>query len=267
METMEALNLIYYSPTGTTQTIVREIGHGLGLSPIAEYNISSTKTDSGFELSNRGLTVIGMPTYSGRLPIDAIERLKKFHANNAPAVIVAVYGNRAFEDALLELKEIASNSGFNVIAAAAFIGEHSYSTVDKPLAQGRPDKLDLIQCADFARRVHSKMMGLKGKNEVSELEVPGNYPYKERKQLDEAISPETDFAKCTKCGICVDACPTNAITINDEVITNKELCTWCCACIKSCPVDARFFNNPIINATKERLYSICTERKEPEFFL
>lgn len=264
---MESLNLIYYSPTGTTQTVVREIGHGLGLSPIAEYNISSTKTDSGYEISNRGLTVIGMPTYSGRLPIDAIERLKKFHANNAPAVIVAVYGNRAFEDALLELKEIASNCGFNVIAAAAFIGEHSYSTVDKPLAQGRPDKLDLIQCADFARRVHSKMMGLKDKKEFLDLVVPGNFPYKERKQLDEAISPETDFAKCTKCGICVDVCPTNAIKINDEVITNKSLCTWCCACIKSCPEDARFFDNPIINATKERLYSICTERKEPELFL
>jgi len=264
---MDTLNLIYYSPTGTTQKIVKEIGHALDLSPVAEYNISSTKTDSGCELGNSGLTVIGVPTYGGRLPISAVERLKKFHVQNTPAVIVVVYGNRAFEDALLELKEIVSNCGFNIIAAAAFIGEHSYSSVDKPLAQGRPDKLDLIKCLDFARLIQSKMVQLKSKIEMAEIEVPGNYPYKERKPLDELISPETDFSKCTKCGICVDVCPTNAITINDEVVTNKELCTWCCACIKRCPEDARFFDSPIINATKEKLLSLCTERKEPEFFL
>lgn len=264
---MEILNLVYYSPTGTTQKIVKKIGEELGLNLIEEYSITSRHSDFRPVISNNCLTIIGLPTYGGRLPLIAVEKLKKLKANNEPVIIVVVYGNRAYEDSLLELKEIVSNCGFRIIAAAAFIGEHSFSSIDKPIAKGRPDKLDLIKCNDFSRRVHSKINELKNKDEISEIDIPGNYPYKERSQLSVSISPETDNAKCNNCGTCLDICPSNAITINQAVITNKELCMWCCACIRNCPNEARFFDNPTINGIKERLHSICAERKEPEFFV
>ena len=264
---MENLNLIYYSPTGTTQRIVREIGQNLGLKLISENNLAENKFESIPKVSDNCLTIIGMPVYSGRLPITVIESLKKLQSNQSPAVIVVVYGNRAYEDSLLELKEIAGNFGFKVVAGAAFIGEHSYSTHDKPIAKNRPDEKDLEKCRDFARMITEKFKDIKDISSLSEPDIPGNYPYKERKPSNSAIHPETDKNLCTLCGICAEVCPTNAITIQDTVITDGELCTLCCACVKYCPEDARFFDHPAVNAIRENLFLNCFERKEPEYFV
>ncbi len=264
---MENLSLIYYSPTGTTQEIVREIGQNLGLKLISENNLAENKSESVPKATDNCLTIIGMPVYSGRLPITVIETLKKLQSNQSPAVIVVVYGNRAYEDSLLELKEIASNCGFNVIAGAAFIGEHSYSTHEKPIAKNRPDDQDLEKCRDFARMITEKLKNSKDVNSLSEPEIPGNYPYRERKPLSAAIHPETYKELCTLCGVCADVCPTNAITIQGTVITDGELCTLCCACVKYCPEDARFFDHPAVNAIRDNLVLNCSERKEPVYFV
>ncbi|MCK3686430.1 EFR1 family ferrodoxin [Maribellus sp. YY47] len=261
---METLSLIYYSPTKTTQKIVREIGQNMGLKLISENNIAENKIESMPKAANNCLTIIGMPVYAGRLPITAIDRLKKIQSNQSPVVIVVVYGNRDYDDSLLELNEIASNCGFKVIAGAAFIGEHSYSTNEKPIAKNRPDQQDLEKCRDFARMITEK---LKDINSRSELNIPGNYPYKERKQLPATIHPETDNDRCNQCGICVDSCPANAITIQETVITNGELCTLCCACVKYCPDEARTLDTPIVNTIRENLFLNCSIRKEPEYFI
>ncbi|MFA9392781.1 MAG: 4Fe-4S binding protein [Prolixibacteraceae bacterium] len=263
---MDTINLMHYSPTGTTQKVVKEIGQNLELKLTSEYNITKIQTESISEVSDNCLTIIGVPVYGGRLPMIAVDALRKFHSNHSPAVIVVVYGNRAFEDSLLELNEIVSTCGFHVIAAAAFIGEHSYSSIDKPIAPGRPDKLDLMKCNDFSKMILDKLNSLKQGNKISEIDIPGNYPYKQRNQLPVNIYPETNNAKCDNCGICVDICPSNAIT-NYPITTNGELCTWCCACVKVCPNEARIFDNPTINAVKDRLFSACSDRKEPKYFI
>jgi len=264
---METLSLIYYSPTGTTQKIVREIGQNMGLKLISENNISENKTELMPKTTNNCLTIIRLPVYGGRLPIKAIELLKKLQSNQSPLVIVVVYGNRNYDDSLLELKEIANNCGFKIIAGAAFIGEHSFSSNEKPIAKNRPDKQDIEKCKDFARMITEKLKDTKDINMVSELDIPGSYPYKERNKLPVTVHPETDNNLCNKCGICVDSCPTNAITIKETVITNGELCTWCCACVKNCPHEARIFDNPTINAFKEKLFLNCSKRKEPVYFV
>lgn len=264
---MDTLNLVYYSPTGTTQKIVKKIGQNLGLNLTSESDITKTQKEFKTEISDKGLTIIGVPVYGGRLPINAIDALKKVHSNHSPVVIVVVYGNRAFEDSLLELNEIVSNCGFNVIAAAAFIGEHSFSSIKEPIAHGRPDKQDFIKCSDFSRIILDKLNKLKQGNSNSILDLPGKYPYKQRGQLPVNIYPKTDNTKCDNCGICVDICPSNAITISPIITTKGELCTWCCACVKACPNEARTFDNPTINPIKERLFSACSDRKEPEYFI
>ena len=171
------------------------------------------------------------------------------------------------DDSLLELKEIVNTCGFKIIAAAAFIGEHSYSTDQKPIAKDRPDKEDLEKCRNFAEKVIEKLCKIKDTNQFVEIDLPGNYPYKERKNFPDSIHPETDNGLCTQCGICVDVCPTSAITMQEAVMTNGELCTLCCACVKRCPTDARILDNPNINAIKESLFLNCSTRKEPVYFL
>ena len=264
---METLSLIYYSPTGSTRKIVREIGQNMGLKLISEINIAKNKTESFPETSNNCLTIIGMPVYGGRLPITAIETLKKLQSNQSPAVIVVVYGNREYDDSLLELQEIAKDCGFKIVAGAAFIGEHSYSTKEKPIAKNRPDGQDLEKCRDFARLITEKLKNTKNIKSLSELAIPGNYPYRDRKKLPATVHPETDNTLCTLCGICMEVCPTNAITIQETVITNGELCTLCCACVKYCPEEARTLDNPLVNAIKEKLLLNCSIRKEPVFFV
>ena len=263
LETINALNLIYYSPTGTTQKIVREISENIGLKLISENNIAENIIES-IPIAKNCLTIIGLPVYGGRLPITAIETLEKIQSNQSPVVIVVVYGNRDYDDSLLELQEITNNCGFNIIAGAAFIGEHSFSLDDKPIAKNRPDKQDLEKCKNFAKLITKKLKHL---NKLTTLTIPGNYPYKERKQLPATVHPETNHEQCDLCGICADVCPTNAISIQDLVITDGELCTLCCACVKYCPEDARTFDNPAINEIRERLILNCSIRKEPVFFV
>ena len=60
---MEALNLIYYSPTGTTQKIIREIGQNLNFKTISENNISENNTELISDITSNSLTVIGLPVY------------------------------------------------------------------------------------------------------------------------------------------------------------------------------------------------------------
>ncbi|MDV7186059.1 EFR1 family ferrodoxin [Lutibacter sp. TH_r2] len=264
---METLSLVYYSPTGTTQKIVREIGQNTGLKLIAENNLAENNFNLQTETSNNSLTIIGLPVYGGRLPLAALENLKKLKSNQSPVVIVVVYGNRDFDDALLELKQITSDCGFKVVAGAVFIGEHSYSTDEKPVAKDRPDAKDLETCKNFAKKITSKLKRNKNLNKLSEVVIPGNFPYKERNQLPVTLYPETNNAICNQCGTCVDVCPTNAITIEDTVITNGELCTWCCACVKYCPHEARIFSNSTINTIQNRLYQNFSTRKEPVFFM
>jgi len=264
---MDALSLIYYSPTGTTQKIVREIGKNIGLNLISENNIAPNKIGSIAPISNNCLTIIGLPVYSGRLPITVIETLKKLQSNQSPVVIVVVYGNRAYDDSLLELKDIVSNCGFKIVAAGAFIGEHSYSINEKPIAKNRPDKQDLEKCRDFAGMIIEKLRDIQDIGTFQDIDIPGNYPYKDHKQFPATIYPDTDNNLCTLCGICADSCPTNAITIKDTVITNGELCTVCCACVKNCPEAARSLDNVVVNATRDKLFLNCSIRKEPIYFI
>ena len=264
---MGILNLIYFSPTGTTKKVLETIGRNLTISTIKEYNITKYLEAYNFpDNSENTLTVIGMPVYSGRIPADAAERLRQFKTNNSPAILVVVYGNRAYEDSLKELRDIAIQIGFKILGAAAFIGEHSYSTSKNPLAEGRPDKSDLLLAKQFALNINNKLKNLTTINNIEYLKIPGNYPYRDKNSAP-VISPETKESICTLCKTCERVCPTNAVTVSNTVITDKSLCIWCSACIKSCPVNARYFDNPVIDKITAKLVNLCSEYRKPEFFI
>ena len=253
------ISLIYYSPTGTTQKILTQLAKELEPQIITEIDLTK-EGNTNIEIDEDDICIIGAPVYGGRIALTAIERIQKLKANNAKAIVIAVYGNRAYEDALLELKDTATECGFETIAAAAFIAEHSFSSPEKPIAHGRPDKDDFAQIAEFAKQLKAKI----DKGDFSTPKIHGNKPYKDRSQLP-ALTPETVTEKCTNCGKCIAICPTNAIEVGGK--TNPELCTWCFACIKACPQGGRIFDNPAINGLKDKLLNMCAERREPEFFL
>ena len=43
---------------------------------------------------------------------------------------------------------------------------------------------------------------------------------------------------CTACGNCADACPVDAITVDDVAVIDAGACTDCGTCVDECPVDA-----------------------------
>nr|WP_320009707.1 4Fe-4S binding protein [uncultured Desulfobulbus sp.] len=263
---IQKVRLITFSPTGTTQKIIENIAEGLAAQQIEQMNLTLPQPEvQDNDFSSDELAVIGAPVYAGRLPLDAIKRFQQLRAKKTPALLVVVYGNRAFEDALLELKELALSQGFLPIAGAAFIGEHSFATQDVPIANGRPDDQDVQQAVHLGSKLREKITALQSWKELSDLLLPGNHPYRERHALN--ISPVTKASACTLCGTCATLCPTGAISIEETaVLTDTEACILCCACIKGCPEQARIWESSTVPDIAHKLNANCSERKEPKFF-
>ena len=266
---LDRVRLLYFSPTGTTGKILKAIAEGLGVDKPQHIDLTSPKTRTGKGRKIKGgLTIIGVPVYTGRVALEAVRGLEQFTTNDAPAVIVVVYGNRECEDALLELQNIISGFGFTPIAGAAFIGEHSFSTESTPIARGRPDSEDIDRARSFGAMIQKKISNIKLLRSMPPIVVPGNFPYRERGPTRDT-SPETSDALCIKCGKCIDVCPVAIITLKeDSVTTDKEKCTLCCACVKNCPTKARRLEDPLLTQfIREKLSVMCSNRKEPEFYL
>jgi len=264
---VNAVKLVYFSPTGATRKVLQNIAAGMQAVQVDEINLTPPDADSR-EIAQLGheLTVIGMPVYAGRLPVQAAARLRRLRGDHTPAVLVVVYGNRKYEDALVELVDLSQAAGFVPVAGGAFIGEHSYTSAEKPLSAGRPDADDLAQAAQFGKGIRTKLETIHSLEDLPPLVVPGNRPYKPLKPSDD-ITPETDEMLCTLCECCMKVCPTAAITINDRVETNAAKCIVCCACIKVCPTEARIMRDERVLKIANWLYEDYAARKEPEIFL
>jgi ferredoxin len=179
---------------------------------------------------------------------------------------VVVYGNREYEDALLELNDLVAEAGFAPIAGGAFIGEHSFDNEAMPIATGRPDEQDLEKAVTFGRAIRQKMACTDRLDGLVPLRVPGNSPYKKWSKWP-GVAPTTRETVCIQCETCITVCPTAAITINGTLKTNTDACIVCCACVKACPTGARVADHPRINKSREWLSTNCRTRKEPETFL
>lgn len=258
--------LIYFSPTQTTRKVIEGIAQGVRIVTVEHIDLTPPEAMAKeFAEIHDELAIIGAPVYSGRLPTEMISRFRRIRGNGTPAVVVVAYGNRAYEDALLELRDLALEAGFRPIAAGAFIGEHSFSNGAAPIAVGRPDGEDMRKAGEFGRMVREKLKIMPAFDEMSPLQVPGNFPYKERGGLSN-ISPVTQERICAKCGKCAPVCPTAAITGRDTVVTDASLCIRCCACAKTCSLGARMIDDPRIRQVSEQLSMNCRERKEPETY-
>jgi ferredoxin len=264
---LKTVTLAYFSPTGTTKKVVESIAETIGAKDVKEIDLTSPDVMTRkFDEIKEGLVILGAPVYGGRIPAEAEERFKKLKGNGIPAVVAVVYGNREYEDALIELRDIAVEQGFKPIAGGAFIGEHSFSSDVTPLAAGRPDGQDVDIARDLGEKLAAKMRDIESPDDIKELPVPGNKPLKERHKIG-GDPPATDKELCTMCMDCVEACPTGAVTVNEDVVTDAESCIRCCACVKVCPTGARSIDSPQIERIRNWLSETCKDRKEPEVFL
>lgn len=249
-----AYYLMTFSPTGGTKrtadilasVIADQWNHIDLLRPISE--ISLTADD---------ICLIAVPSFGGRIPTTSAERLANIHANGARAILVCVYGNRAYEDTLSELQDVLIDCGFDCIAAVAAIAKHS---ITREFGAGRPDTDDSAELISFAEKIRERL-----ENPTDDpLVVPGAHgTYKPFKNTP-FVPAETDG--CVNCGTCADACPTEAIGDTSDKI-DPERCIKCMRCVAVCPTGARKLDEQIYAALRERLAAVCGTRKENELFL
>jgi ferredoxin/flavodoxin len=261
------IKLIYFSPTGTTKKVLESIAQGTGVQTVEHVDVTQPEAETQAPLAIDGaLPLFGAPVYGGRLPPDAAQRLRRIKGNDTPAIVVVLYGNREYEDALLELSDLVTEAGFVPVAGGAFIGEHSFDTEAFPIATGRPDGRDLAKAAEFGKAIGKKMQGVNGLDGMPPLQVPGDFPYKEWTKWP-GVSPATQEDTCIRCEACIAACPTAAIALDGALITRAEACIQCCACVRACPTGARVMEHPRVREAQEWLSTHCRARKEPETFL
>lgn len=243
---------IVFSPTGGTEKVAHILGSRWSGDPV-RIDLSDAGTDfSRCVIGREDRVLIAMPSFGGRAPAVAVERLKQIPGNGAACTLVCVYGNRAYEDTLAEMEDAARESGFRVVAAVAAVAEHS---IMPQYASGRPDASDEAQLAGFADRIACRA------EEISS--VPGNRPY--RKSGGAGLVPKAARG-CVKCGLCAEKCPVRAID-PASLAADAQKCISCMRCVRQCPHQARKVNGAMVSVAALAIKKACSVRKENELFL
>lgn len=265
---------LYFSPTGTTRKLVTGIAEELagrlpGKPEVESIDFTLPEARKGaVAFTKEDIVVVGVPVYAGRVPNVLLKYMKAIAGNGALAVAVVLFGNRDYDDALVELQDVLEGGDFKVVGGGAFIGEHSFS---RTLAANRPDEQDMALAADFARRLHEKIASA---GEIPPVVLKGNRPYRDYYRIkDESgnpvdirkVQPKTN-ADCIECGTCARVCPMGSID-SENLSEVTGICIKCCACIKMCPVGAKYFDHGHFVRHMRELEIEFTERREPEVFV
>ena len=246
---------IHFSPTGGTKKVADIICCALE----GDFNeIDLCSNIEKLSLCEEDICLVSIPSYGGRVPATAVERLKSISGNGAKAVLNCVYGNRAWEDTLTELQDTLEEQGFRCVAALATVAEHS---IFRQFAAGRPDEKDKAELIKMAGKIQGRL------NEYfsGPLVLEGSHGiYKEF-----GGSPLRPFCNesCTGCRLCARKCPVAAIDAQNPKTTDPEKCISCMRCISICPKGARGVDPSLLATISERISPHLGGRKDNHLFL
>ena len=241
------VNVIMFSPAGgtarTAEILARELGTLTGAVDIAEHDVFY----EGIRADAASIAVVAMPCY-----------FRKVNGNGAKTVLLCVYGNRAYEDTLVEMEDLAKERDFDVIAGVAAIAQHS---IVSSIGAGRPDSSDAAKLKDFAQKILAKLEA--GDN--SKPRLPGKRPYKKAMGKLGLVPHATKG--CLYCGTCAKKCPVQAIDIDKIFGASRRKCISCMRCVANCSVDVRKLNALELKLVEAKIKKEASSRKEPELFL
>lgn len=231
------------------------------------------------QTSENELLIIGAPVYEGRVQENALNWLQTIEAHNTPTVCIVVYGNRTYDDALIQIKNTLIEDGCVPIACAAFVAQHSFSSPKLPIAHGRSDADDLNQARLFGNEVRRKMLSIESISQLADIEVPGDASLQTKLYMGNVVAEGfrslyerrcffcIDVAEtCTQRGVCADVCPVGAIDPENSAAIDQAKCIQCCTCLKYCPEQVRVKN---LSELGERVTLGLSKlpKMKPELFL
>ncbi|HHU52645.1 MAG TPA: 4Fe-4S binding protein [Clostridiaceae bacterium] len=295
---------IFFSPTGGTKSIACMIGDGIASQlSVVNNKIDFTLPDQRLDkhcFTEHDLAIFAMPVYAGRIPNKILPFVQSlFSGENTPVVLISVFGNRSFDEALMELKIELEKRNFKAIAAAAIVSQHVFS---EQLAKNRPDQQDLQEIQQFITDITEMILRQQNKVDNSDrvyhteqnipeesalinqknviktksagLDLPGHDPvgpYYVPLGADGKpvhflkAKPDTDINLCINCKACAKSCPMGSISI-DDVCSVPGICIKCQACIKICPTNAKYFSDPAFISHVKMLEKNYSDRADNEFF-
>ncbi|WP_324823981.1 EFR1 family ferrodoxin [Sinanaerobacter sp. ZZT-01] len=266
---------VYFSATGTTEKIVTRIARGLSNKlklPISYIDFTLPKArEEKLQFSKEDIVIFGTPVYAGRVPNVLLPYLTNdIKGGGALAIPIVLYGNRNYDDALIELRNILEENKCHTIGGGAFIGEHSFSYT---LAAHRPDEKDLKVADEFAEKIctyicemseaPSKPAFVKGEDPIRPYYTPRDRKGNPVNILK--VKPKTKD-NCTQCGICAEVCPMGSIS-REDVTQYIGICIKCGACVKKCPEGAKYYDDEKYLYHQHELEDGFARRAEPEFFI
>ncbi len=266
---------VYYSAAGTTKRVTERIARALADKLGAEFAVDDfslpASRQAARNFASGELVVFGTPVYAGRVPNKMLPEVQKlFKADGALAIPVVTFGNRNFDNGLIELRNELEKNGFHTVAGAGIACRHVFSDV---LAAGRPDEEDLKAIDAFAASAAEKIKNLtdvpspiavRGDDPVGPYYTPLKEDGTPAKFLKAKPLTKTDL--CDKCGKCVAACPMGSIDPSDPSLV-PGLCIKCHACVRVCPTGAKYFADPDLASHIAMLEKNYMRRAEPEFFI
>jgi ferredoxin len=249
---------IYFSPTGGTKKVTEVLAQTWQCQKEEIDLLKPTVQGEAYLFEKEDVCIIAVPSFGGRAPGVAIEKLAKMKGNGATAILTAVYGNREFEDTLVELQDTLEEAGFCCQAAVAAVAEHS---IIHEFAAGRPDEADQEELRAFAKEIQRV---LSKENAEREVQIPGDRPYREFGGVPMKPKAGKD---CNQCGICAKECPVGAIPVDNPSETDTQKCISCMHCIAVCPKGARKNSKTLLFAAKQKMKKSCSGRKKNQLFV
>ncbi len=250
---------IFFSPQGGTKRVADLLTEPCP--QVTKIDLIKDKAAlSNISFNKEDIAYVAVPSFSGRIPSVINALFADVRGNGAKAVLIAVYGNRAFEDTLIELKDLLTGCGFNTVAAVAANAEHS---IMHQYATGRPDKEDTEELKEFALKIKEHLQ--QTHIDLPSVDVPGNHPY--RPVGSGSIRPIVN-QKCIGCNLCAKECPAKAIPIvKSKPSETTEKCIGCMHCIALCPLKARELDSHLVNALAEKMKPAFAQRKQNQLFI
>lgn len=226
----KTVSTLYFSPTHGTETVVKAVAQGTGLPQGQDINATRPAArQEKYSFGPEELLVIGMPVYGGRIPGICFDFVGSLQGNKTPVILLAVYGNRDYDHAVLEMHALLAHKGFKTMGAGMFVAPHSFNA---EIGAGRPNAEDVAQAQELGHSVVEKIAA--GAEALSIFDLMK--PQSKGKGVGPVVSD-----KCVNCGTCAAGCPSGAIDINNFPNIDGSKCIMCCACIRYCPQGAIAF--------------------------